>query len=376
MEEGKSQVSKKLALGLMSGTSADGLSLALAEFEQRTFKLHAYTTVSYPTPLVKRILSASNLRTPQLSQLNFELGHFFADQTATFLKKTQTAPKSVAVIGSHGQTVYHGPNDKPANTLQIGEPALIAQKTGIPVVADFRPGDIAAGGSGAPLIPFFDDYFFSEKQGRALQNIGGIANVTFLKKGRTPVAFDNGPGNALMDLAMLKISNGKKTFDKNGQLARKGAILPSVLKQLQRHRYFKKEPPKSTGRELFNTSFLPANLWREKPEDVLATLTYFTAWAIADSYFAFIPFELGEVLVSGGGALNPVLMEHLKNLLYPADVRSMEELKIPSQAKEPIAFAFLALRAIQGKVNHLPQTTGAKHTCILGKIIHGNKKSK
>jgi len=363
---------KNLALGLMSGTSADGLSLALAEFEQRTFKLHAYRTVAYPAPLVKKILNASNLRTPQLSRLNFELGHFFADQTDVFLKKTGASLSSIAVIGSHGQTVYHGPEDEPSNTLQIGEPSLIAQKTGIPVVADFRPMDIAAGGSGAPLIPFFDHYFFSEKQGRALQNIGGIANVTFLKKGKTPLAFDNGPGNALMDLAMLKISGGKRAFDKNGQLARKGAILPSVLKQLQKHRYFKKEPPKSTGRELFGASFLPANLWREKPEDILSTLTYFTAWAIADSYFAFIPFELGEVLVSGGGALNPTLMEHLKNLLYPADVRSMEELKIPAQAKEPLAFAFLALRAIQGKVNHLPQTTGAKQACILGKIIRAN----
>lgn len=366
-------MSKNLALGLMSGTSADGLSLALAEFENRKLKLHAYTTVAYPAPLVKKILGASNLRTPQLSQLNFELGHFFANQTAAFLKKTQTSSKSVAVIGSHGQTVYHGPEDKPANTLQIGEPALIAQKTGIPVVADFRPGDIAAGGSGAPLIPFFDHYFFSEKQGRALQNIGGIANVTFLKKGKTPMAFDNGPGNALMDLAMLKISSGKKAFDKNGQLARKGSVLPSILKQLQKHAYFKKEPPKSTGRELFNAQFLPAILWRESPKDILATLTYFTAWAIADSYFSFVPFELSEVLVSGGGALNSMLMEHLKNLLYPADVRSMDELQIPSQAKEPIAFAFLALRAIQGKGNHLPETTGAKHACILGKIIPGNR---
>ncbi len=207
-------------------------------------------------------------------------------------------------------------------------------------------------------------------------NIGGIANVTFLKKGKTPVAFDNGPGNALMDLAMLKISGGKKTFDKNGQLARKGSIVPAVLKQLQKHRYFKKEPPKSTGRELFSSQFLPASLWSESPEDIMATLTYFTAWAIADSYFAFVPFELGEVLVSGGGALNSTLMEHLKNLLYPADVRSMEELQIPSQAKEPIAFAFLALRAFQGKTNHLPATTGAKHACILGKIIPGNSKRK
>lgn len=367
---------KNLALGLMSGTSADGLSLALAEFENRNFKLHAYTTVPYPAALSAKILKASGLRTPQLSRLNFELGIFFADQAAAFLKKTKTTPQSVAVIGSHGQTVYHGPNDKPANTLQIGEPALIAQKTGIAVVADFRPRDIAAGGSGAPLIPFFDHYFFAEKQGRALQNIGGIANVTFLKKGKRPVAFDNGPGNALMDLAMLRISGGKKAFDKNGQLARTGAVLPSVLKQLQKHRYFKKEPPKSTGRELFDAYFLPSSLWRESPEDIMATLTYFTAWAIADSYFSFVPFELGEVLVSGGGALNSTLMEHLKNMLYPADVRSMGELKIPSQAKEPIAFAFLALRALQGKVNHLPETTGAKHAGILGKIIPGNQKRK
>jgi len=360
----------KLALGLMSGTSADGLSIVLAEFKPRSFSLKHYTTVPYPHHLTKKIRKALTLRTPELSRLHFDLGHFFADHSLKFLNKHRIPFEKIAVIGSHGQTVYHGPHDRPANTLQIGEPAVIAEKTGIPVVADFRPGDIACGGSGAPLIPYFDHFFFSDRFGKALQNIGGIANVTFVKKGQLPIAFDNGPGNMLMDLAMLKISRGKAAFDRNGQLARRGNILEPILVSLKKHPYFQKQPPKSTGKELFNLTLVPRRLWREKPEDILATLTYFTAWAIADSYYAFAPFGLTEVLVSGGGALNPVLMNHLKQLLYPADVRIQDEFKLQPQAKEPLAFAFFALRALHHQTNHLPSVTGAKRPVILGKLIH------
>ncbi len=361
-----------LALGMMSGTSADGLSLALGEFTPQTFKLRAYRTIPYPAALTAKITGALSLKTSELSRLNFELGHFFADQAGAFLKKTGTSSKKVTVIGSHGQTVYHGPDDSPANTLQIGEPSCIAEKTGIPVVADFRPRDIAAGGEGAPLMPFFDQYFFSEKYGRALQNIGGIANVTFVKKGLPPLAFDNGPGNALMDAAVRHFTKGRKAFDKNGALARRGKILPDLFSKLQRQPYFKRRPPKSTGKELFCEEMIPAAFWKFGPEDILATLTLFTAWSIADSYWRFAPYKIREVIVSGGGALNPVLMAHLKDLLQPAKVLSAESLGLPAQAKEPLAFAFFALRAIQGQVNHLPETTGARRACILGKIIPEN----
>lgn len=362
-------MTKHLALGLMSGTSADGLSLALGEFQERKFRLVDYRTVAYPSLLSKRITGALELKTAELSLLNFELGRFFAAQTAHFLETTKIPANKVRVIGSHGQTVYHGPNDHPANTLQIGEASLIAEKTGIPVVADFRPRDMAAGGEGAPLMPFFDDYFFSEDYGRALQNIGGIANVTFVKKGEIPVAFDNGPGNTLLDAAMRRISGGTKTFDRNGQLARQGSVLKPYLAGLQNHPYFRKEPPKSTGKELFGESFLPAEIWNEKPEDILATLTFFSAWSIAESYRSFAPFRIKEVIVSGGGALNPVLMQHLHDFLYPMTVGCIDTWNIPAQAKEPLAFAFFALCALQGKPNHLPVATGAAHPCILGKVI-------
>ena len=361
------------ALGLMSGTSADGLSIALGHFGPgRRFKLEAYKTYPYPAILVKKIRGAVDLKTPALSQLNFELGAFYGRKTLDFLRQFRISAKKISAAGSHGQTVYHGPADHPANTLQIGEPSLIAEMTGIPVVADFRPQDIAAGGGGAPLIPFFDDYFFTAGHGRALQNIGGIANVTFLRKGAASLAFDNGPGNALMDAAVLRFTRGRQAFDRHGALARRGKILAGLLMQLKQHPYFRQKPPKSTGKELFCEQMLPAGIWKKKAADVIATLTLFTAWSIADSYWRFAPFAVREVIVSGGGTLNPVLMSHLQDLLRPARVLSIEALGLPSQAKEPLAFAFLALRAIQGKTNHLPSTTGARHACVLGKIIHAH----
>lgn len=354
-------VMTKIALGMMSGTSADGLSIALASFSERRFQTLDYQTFDYPAALRKQVLGAISLSVPQLSQLNMTLGNFYADAAVRFLKRHKNL--KIEVIGSHGQTVYHGPNDATPNTLQIGEPSVIAVKTGLPVVSDFRMMDIAAGGEGAPLIPFFDQFFFGGGKSKALQNIGGIGNVTITGKTEPVVAFDTGPGNCLVDLAIEKLSRGKNTFDKSGAWAKRGKVLDRYVQTMGRHPYFKKRPPKSTGRELFSESFIPRALWKEKKEDILATLTYFTAWSIAKS----LPASISEMIVSGGGAFNETLMMQLRTLVQ-APVHSIEKYGVHPQAKEPVAFAFFALRAVEGKINHAPKVTGAKTACVLGKI--------
>ncbi len=362
---------KKLAIGLMSGTSGDGVSLALCSFNKRQFQLLGYKTFSYPSALSNKILQGPSLKANEISQINMSLGIFFADSIQKFLKALRMAPSRIAVIGSHGQTIYHGPKDNPPNTFQIGEPSVIAERTGIPVVADFRMRDIAAGGEGAPLIPFFDRYFFSQGKPRALQNIGGIANVTVVGKSVPLIAFDTGPGNCLIDLAVQKRTKGHLNFDRSGKMARRGKINFQVIEKMLKHPYFEKKPPKSTGRELFNHEFIPSSLKKDKFENLIATLTYFTALTIAKSYRQFIRYPLSEVIVSGGGTFNQTLLNHLSQLLTPVPVRSIAEFGIPVQAKEPIAFAFFALQALEGKINHAPEGTGAQKACILGKIIPG-----
>lgn len=367
----------QLAVGVMSGTSGDGVSVVLAEFRKKSYKLIAYETFPYPKEISKKIESAIQFTTPEISSLNFELGNIFARCVVRLLTKHKIKFSRVAVIGSHGQTIFHSPNSKIPSTFQIGEPAVIAEKTGITVVSDFRSQDIASGGQGAPLIPFFDYYFFGDKTVRAFQNVGGIANVAVVGKGiLNPIAFDTCPGNCLIDWAVKKISNNKLSFDKNGSLAKKGRIFIDVVNQMYRHAYFKKIPPKSTGKELFNEKFVPPTLKKkiyDQPYDVLNTLTYFTAYTIAESYkkFIFPKYKLSEIVISGGGAFNQTLMEHLKNLFVPVPVCSIQKYGIHPQAKEPLAFAFFALWAIHGKINHLSSTTGASHSLVLGKITLG-----
>ncbi len=239
------------------------------------------------------------------------------------------------------------------------------------MVADFRPRDIAAGGEGAPLVPYFDQAFFGRGPARALQNIGGIANVTVVGRRLNPLAFDTGPGNCLMDLMAARISRGRLRYDPSGRLARRGRIDQAAAARCLRHPYFRRRPPKSTGRELFNGAWLREMFGRRvaaQPVDVLATVTYVTARSIADSYHRFIPHRLREVIVSGGGLYNHTLMAHLRTSLAPIPVRSIEAYGIPAQAKEPVAFAYLALRALRGRINHLPGTTGARHARVLGSL--------
>jgi anhydro-N-acetylmuramic acid kinase len=361
------------ALGLMSGTSADGVSVALASFNNRAFHLEAFETYPYPKKLREKVLNALNLKTPELAHLSAELGEFFAEGALRLIRKRKLNPRKIHVIASHGQTVYHSPNHRFPVTLQLGDSSVIAERTRISTVSDFRSLDIAAGGEGAPLIPFFDEYFFGGGPVRALQNIGGIANVTLVGKGIKTLAFDTGPGNCLMDLLVERMTRGKENFDREGRLARRGQIRHDWIRKFWRHPYFKRKPPKSTGRELFNLDFLKkvcGSSVTQKPLDVLASLNFFTAFSIFEGIRLFSPRNPKEVIVSGGGIKNRTLMTHLTNLFAPIPVRSIENFGIPTQAKEPLAFAFFGLRTLEKKVNHLPETTGARKAHVLGQLIH------
>ena len=359
----------------MSGTSGDGVSAALASFKNQSFKLIAYKTFPYPRALTGLLLHAEKLQTAEISQLNFRLGHLFADAALKIIHQSKIRRAKISVIGSHGQTIYHGPRDPIPSTLQIGEPAVIAEKTGIPVVSDFRPQDIALGGQGAPLIPFFDNYFYGQGPIRAFQNIGGIANVTLVGKNlRGPVAFDTGPGNCLIDWVIQHISKGKHSYDPSGKYARGGEVQIKWVHSMMYHPYFRRIPPKSTAREEFGADFIRRYLGRyfkRSPYDLLATLNYLTAFSIYESVRCLA--KIKEMIVSGGGVKNLTLMRHLKKLFAPVPVRSIEEFGIPAQAKEPMAFAFFAVRTLQGKINHLPSATGARHALILGKITHASR---
>ncbi len=363
-----------LALGLMSGTSADGVSAALGAFGAHSFKLIGHLTDPYPPQIRERIRRANTLSAAELSSLNVEIGEAFAKAAIHLFKKTKIKATKVACVGSHGQTIYHGPRDKHPNTLQIGEPAVIAEKTGIPVISHFRQKDIAAGGEGAPLIPFFDHFFFGNGSVRAFQNIGGISNVTVVGKGiKSPIAFDNGPGNGLMDAAVRLITRRKESLDAQGKRAERGSIDLVILHAMMKTPYFKKAPPKSTGLELFGENFVKQYFGRRlvsHPNDVLATLNFFTALTIQESYksFVFPKHHVSEIVVSGGGIHNTMLMKNLASLFAPIPVKRIDAFGIPSQAKEPLTFAFFGLRAFQNKINHIPACTGAKRACVLGSL--------
>jgi anhydro-N-acetylmuramic acid kinase len=270
--------------------------------------------------------------------------------------------------------LYHGPGDTPKNTLQLADPATIAERTGISVVSHFRQRDIAAGGEGAPLIPFFDQFFFGAGPVRALLNLGGIANVTVVGKSvLTPLAFDTGPANCLMDMAVQLITDGREDHDHNGQRAKRGAINPMLAAAMIQDPYFKKPPPKSTGPELFNNDFLHRHLGevlKTNPDDALATLMYFTCLSVQEAFrdHVFGKYAVTELVVSGGGVHNRTLMKKLECLFAPIPVVSSEKFDLPAQAKEPLAFAFFGLRCFSGQSNHLPSGTGAIHARILGSV--------
>ena len=357
-------MSPRLAVGLMSGTSADGVTAALVSIGRREIRVLRHRTYPYPLALRKRVLGAPALSVAELSRLNFELGEVFAAAALRISGRSRPS-----VIGSHGQTVWHGPDAAPPNTLQIAEPAVIAERTGVAVVADFRPRDMAAGGQGAPLVPAFDLFLYGRGPLKAVVNIGGIANASILGGGRILAAFDTGPGNALMDEAVRRATRGRRGFDAGGRLAAAGTVDEKLLRRLLADAYFLKPPPKSLDRSTFGPALLDRACPRLTPRtlpDALATLAELTARSLWLGILENSPGPLSRVVVSGGGALNAHLMRRLRALFSPVPV---DVTAIPVMAKEAACFAWLAARTLDGRTGSAPSATGARGPRILGKII-------
>jgi anhydro-N-acetylmuramic acid kinase len=348
--------------GIMSGTSLDGIDVAVIDIHKSKIETVAHQSTPYPAAIRKAILAAS---TPaEISQLNFQLGELYAEA----VRKVGVPLKTIKLIGCHGQTIYHQ-GKKPVNTLQIGESAIIAERTGITVVNDFRTRDIAAGGQGAPLVPFVDYLLFRHaKKTRVALNIGGIANISLIPakaKHSELIAFDTGPGNMVIDALVSEFTKGKQLFDRGGAIGAKGHVDRKLLDKLLNDPYYKQRPPKSAGREQYGAEFIAA-LPKLKLPDLIATATALTAATIAMG--VNLVGKADEIIASGGGVHNRQLMGNLAALLPDTKISTTNEHGIDADAKEAIAFAVLAYRTIHGRPGNLPSATGAKHPVVLGKI--------
>mgnify|MGYP000877106497 FL=1 len=378
-----------LVIGLMSGTSADGVDAALMELHGAppavNWKLVRHVHLAYPAELQAEILSCARAETSSvqaLCRVNFSLAEVFSRAVLQVIDEEGLTPEQVDLIGSHGQTVWHIPTGPNASTLQIGEAAVIAERTGITTIHNFRPRDMAAGGQGAPLTSYTDAVLFTHPtMVRACQNIGGIANLTFLPPTSqpqfVPLAFDTGPGNMLLDDAIRMISGGAETFDRDGKHALSGHVHAGLLGDwLETEPYYTQRPPKTTGRELFTRAY-GSKLWDQAREmglnadDFIATLTALTARTIADAYRNYLPLMPEEIIVSGGGALNPALLGLLRQALAPARLLTSDDMGLPSEAKEAAAFALLAYETWHNRPSTLPSATGARHPSVLGSITPG-----
>lgn len=359
---------KMKTLGLMSGTSADGLSMAYCEIEieKKSLKTIAYSSRPYGAGLKEKIMNARKLSLSEISALNFELGRLWAQMSFSFLKKFKLPPPDL--VSSHGQTVFHNPAE--GHTLQIGEASFIAEKLKVPVVCDFRPQDMAAGGQGAPLVPFFDEFFYGGGEPTALLNIGGVANISLVGRGIRTSGFDTGPGNSIMDWAVSFHSGGKLAYDRGGKWAFRGTVDFEKAELLMKSSFFKKAPPKSLDREEFGMEFFRKHFSKMKKEDALATINYFTALSVKRAVELFIKPAPARIIVSGGGALNPVLMKNLSSLMPEIKVVSIASLGMHPLAKEPAAFALLGALAWLGRPNCPWRATGAAGKRVLGKIIY------
>jgi anhydro-N-acetylmuramic acid kinase len=377
-------------IGLMSGTSADGVDAALVDIggtgHKLIVKLLAFRTFPYPAPFRARLLEAMARGTvADVCHLNVVLGEWFARAALRALKAAKIPPHRVALIGSHGQTLHHLPRlrREPGlgpvhSTLQLGAPAIIAERTGITTVADFRSRDMAAGGEGAPLAPYLHALLFRHPSlSRAVVNIGGISNLTFLPAsgGLGEVrAFDTGPGNMVIDGVVRYITAGRQAFDLGGRLARGGTPHEELLQTLLEYPFLQRRPPKSTGREEFGERFLDLFLRQGKllglsDEDLVATATAYTARTIADA-LKFLPRLVEEVFISGGGAKNPTLMRMLQDAIG-VPVRPIDALGWDGRALEAVAFAVFAYQHVKGVPCNLPHVTGAKRAVVLGTMTPG-----
>lgn len=380
-----------LIIGLMSGTSADGIDVALCDISGTPDDLQAHilagATYPYESSLRQAILDSCDVhksRVDQIAQLHVDLADAFVDAINKLLSQTTYTTQDIDLIGSHGQTLWHNvlPDGRVSVSFQIGEAAVLAERTGITTISNFRARDVAAGGQGAPLTGYVDWLLLRHPtRWRAVQNIGGMGNVTFLPprtiSDQAPIAFDTGPGNALIDIAVTQLTEGRQTYDHDGRLAKAGRINEAWLSELLNHSYYQRGYPKTTGREEFGTQ-QAIELVHEAQRrgldasEIVATLTALTATSIADAYQRFAPATIDEVILGGGGRRNPVMVTFLQQFLAPAQVMTHEDIGFNSDFKEALVFAVLAHESWLGRPATLPQLTGAQHASILGQITPGH----
>jgi anhydro-N-acetylmuramic acid kinase len=385
-------------LGMMSGTSADGIDAALAQISgappNLSARLEGHFHVPFPPYIRERILRLANgaaTTAAEISELNFLLGEQLGRAAIAACKKWRVPLSEVSLISSHGQTVFHNGTPariqgkvRTASTLQLGDISLIAELTGISTIGDFRPADMAAGGQGAPLIPFADYILYGDsKRGRVALNIGGIANVTVIPAGARPsevIAFDTGPGNMIVDALTERATHGRAAYDQDARIALSGRTIPELLVRLMHEPYLRKKPPKSTGRELFGQAYAQSLLaWGKQHHagdaDLIRTATIFTSMSIADAFRRFIlpRTRVEELIVAGGGVHNPLMMAQLAASLPGIEVVPASRFGVPAEAKEALGFALLAYETYHGRPSNLPSATGAKHAAVLGKIAQGSK---
>jgi anhydro-N-acetylmuramic acid kinase len=396
----------RLAVGLISGTSMDGIDAAVVRltgsWDRPRVQLLAFATSAYPLTVrrgIQRLAGGEPMTAGEVSELDFLLGRLFAEAALKVCRCTGVSPKGLSVIGSHGQTVFHhgrrgappgrmradGWSSEPAlaSTLQIAEPAIIAERTGVPVVADFRAADIAAGGEGAPLVPMVDYLLLrDESLGTVALNIGGIANITVVPAAAGPdqvFGFDTGPGNMLMDGLVRLVTGGEKSFDAGGRLAAAGSVLDPLLARLLRVPFFRRWPPKSAGREQFGQKFLTGyflptpgpKLSDSEFRDLLRTAAELTVRSIADALrrFVFPKAKMDRLIVSGGGAHNQLLLRRLGELIPELKIQLSDDFGLPVDAKEAVAFAVLADRTLHRLPGNLPKVTGARRAVVLGNLV-------
>ena len=376
-----------LAVGLMSGTSLDGVDTVLCEIsgqdESTKVKQLYFKTYDIPESLrtkIRKCCSRELIPVDLICSLNFELGYLFADAVKSLCKDANVKLEDLSFIASHGQTIFHIPkayDDYVPSTLQIGEAAIIANECKTKVISNFRVMDMAVGGEGAPLVPYSETLLYSEEnQAVALQNIGGIGNVTVLpKKGDTKkvIAFDTGTGNMMIDEA-VRTFYGKK-YDTDGYYARQGNLIPSLAAELKEHPYFNLEIPKTTGREMFGEHFTKSILEKYhscEPNDLIHTFTWFTAYSIAYHYKKYLISEYGlkKCIIGGGGAYNSYLLELIRNEIPEVTVMTQEEHGFSSEAKEALAFVILGNQTYHRSPSNVPSATGAKKSVILGQITY------
>lgn len=379
-------------LGLMSGTSADGIDVALVRIAgappRLRAKLENFSALPFPSHVraaVLRIANGAPTTTEEISQLNFRLGHLFALAALDACRRFRISPRKIALIGSHGQTVYHQGKasaflrQRVASTLQIGEPSVIAAETGVTTIGDFRPADMARGGQGAPLVPFVDYLLYRHARlGRVALNIGGIANVTVIPRAAQPAqvfAFDTGPGNMVIDALVRHFTRGRMSYDRDARIAARGRLLPGLLNALLADSYFRQRPPKTAGREEYGQPFAEKLIalgkkGRARAEDLVRTATMLTALSIVDAFHRWIlpRTRVHQLIVSGGGAHNPLLMAQIQAALPKIQLVHSGEFGVPEDAKEAFAFAVLAYETFHGRAANLPGATGAERPAILGKI--------